>query len=81
MAGGKSKKAGSLSMIECMTCKIWVDLDSCKGLTEMSESERNKLVLNCWMKKRWSPPFTRRGDRALQEIHLLDQGHTSPHER
>ncbi|KAF2349021.1 hypothetical protein FHG87_020224 [Trinorchestia longiramus] len=35
MAGGKSKKAGSRSMIECRTCKICVDLESCKGLTEM----------------------------------------------
>ncbi|KAF2357031.1 hypothetical protein FHG87_012216 [Trinorchestia longiramus] len=48
MAGGKSKKAGSCNMIECMTCKMWMDLESCKGLTEMSESERNKLVFDCW---------------------------------
>ncbi|KAF2350351.1 SGNH hydrolase-type esterase domain [Trinorchestia longiramus] len=39
MAGGKSKKAGSRSMIECRTCKMWVDLESCKGLTEMNEKE------------------------------------------
>ncbi|KAF2365667.1 hypothetical protein FHG87_003584 [Trinorchestia longiramus] len=48
MAGGKSKKAGSRSMVECRTCKMWVDLESCKGLTEMSQSERNKLVFDCW---------------------------------
>ncbi|KAF2345303.1 hypothetical protein FHG87_023942 [Trinorchestia longiramus] len=48
MAGGKLKKAGSRSMIECRTCKMWVDLESCKGLTEMSQSERNKLVFDCW---------------------------------
>ncbi|KAF2358611.1 hypothetical protein FHG87_010637 [Trinorchestia longiramus] len=48
MAVGKSKKAGSRSMIECRTCKMWVDLESCKGLTEMSHSERNKLVFDCW---------------------------------
>ncbi|KAF2356427.1 hypothetical protein FHG87_012814 [Trinorchestia longiramus] len=47
MAGGKSKKAGSRSMIECRTCKM-VDLEFCKGLTEMSQSERNKLVFDCW---------------------------------
>ncbi|KAF2359685.1 hypothetical protein FHG87_009565 [Trinorchestia longiramus] len=28
---------------------------------------------------RWSPPLTRRGDKTLPEIHLLDQGHSSPH--
>ncbi|KAF2348085.1 hypothetical protein FHG87_021159 [Trinorchestia longiramus] len=44
MAVGKSKKAGSRSMIECRTCKMWVDLESCKGLTEMSQSKRNKLL-------------------------------------
>ncbi|KAF2344207.1 hypothetical protein FHG87_025037 [Trinorchestia longiramus] len=27
---------------------MWVDLESCKGLTEMTESERNKLVFYCW---------------------------------
>ncbi|KAF2358858.1 Gamma interferon inducible lysosomal thiol reductase GILT [Trinorchestia longiramus] len=48
MAGGKSKKAGPRDMIEYMTCRMWVDLESCKGLTEMSQSERNKLVLDCW---------------------------------
>ncbi|KAF2348593.1 hypothetical protein FHG87_020650 [Trinorchestia longiramus] len=48
MAGGKSRKAGSHSMIECRMCKIWVDLESCKGLTEMSQSERNELVFDCW---------------------------------
>ncbi|KAF2356897.1 hypothetical protein FHG87_012351 [Trinorchestia longiramus] len=48
MVGGKSKKAGSRSMIECKTCKMWLDLESCKGLTEMSQSERNKLVFDCW---------------------------------
>ncbi|KAF2353496.1 hypothetical protein FHG87_015747 [Trinorchestia longiramus] len=48
MAGGKSKKAGSRSMIECRTCKMWVDLKSCKGLTEMRQSEKNKLVFDCW---------------------------------
>ncbi|KAF2366755.1 hypothetical protein FHG87_002486 [Trinorchestia longiramus] len=46
--GGKSKEAGSRSMIEYMTCRMWVDLESCNGLTEMSESERNKLVFDCW---------------------------------
>ncbi|KAF2347780.1 hypothetical protein FHG87_021464 [Trinorchestia longiramus] len=35
-------------MIECRTCKMWVDLESCKGLTEMSQSERSKLVFDCW---------------------------------
>ncbi|KAF2348161.1 Ribonuclease H domain, partial [Trinorchestia longiramus] len=29
---------------------------------------------------RWSPPFARRGDKALPEIQSLDQGHPSPHE-
>ncbi|KAF2362709.1 hypothetical protein FHG87_006530 [Trinorchestia longiramus] len=48
MAVGKSKKTGSRSMIECKTCKMWVDLESCKGLTEMSQSERTKLVFDCW---------------------------------
>ncbi|KAF2349924.1 hypothetical protein FHG87_019320 [Trinorchestia longiramus] len=48
MAGGKSKNPGSHSMSECRTCKIWVDLESCKGLIEMSQSERNKLVFDCW---------------------------------
>ncbi|KAF2348459.1 SGNH hydrolase-type esterase domain [Trinorchestia longiramus] len=48
MAGGKFKKAGPRDMIECMTCKKWVDLESCKGLTEMSQSERNKLVFDYW---------------------------------
>ncbi|KAF2350625.1 hypothetical protein FHG87_018620 [Trinorchestia longiramus] len=48
MAGGKFKKAGSRSMIECRTCKLWVDLESCKGMTETSQSERNKLVFDCW---------------------------------
>ncbi|KAF2349092.1 hypothetical protein FHG87_020154, partial [Trinorchestia longiramus] len=48
MAVGKSKKTGSRSMIECRTCKMWVDLESCKGLTEMSQSERSKLVFDCW---------------------------------
>ncbi|KAF2345037.1 hypothetical protein FHG87_024208 [Trinorchestia longiramus] len=48
MAGGKSKKAGSRSMIECKTCKMWLDLESYKGLTEISQSERNKLVFDCW---------------------------------
>ncbi|KAF2361034.1 SGNH hydrolase-type esterase domain [Trinorchestia longiramus] len=48
MAVGKSKKTGSRSMIECRTCKMWVDLDSCKGLTEMSQSERNKFMFGCW---------------------------------
>ncbi|KAF2343546.1 hypothetical protein FHG87_025698 [Trinorchestia longiramus] len=48
MAGGKSKKAGSRSMIECRTCKMWLDLESYKGLTEISQSERNKLVFDCW---------------------------------
>ncbi|KAF2350568.1 hypothetical protein FHG87_018674 [Trinorchestia longiramus] len=48
MAGGKSKKAGSRSMIVCRTSKMWVDLESCKGLTEMNESERKKLVFDCW---------------------------------
>ncbi|KAF2347000.1 hypothetical protein FHG87_022241 [Trinorchestia longiramus] len=47
MAVGKSKKTGSHSMIECRTCKMWVDLESCKGLTEMSQSERSKLVFDC----------------------------------
>ncbi|KAF2355000.1 hypothetical protein FHG87_014246 [Trinorchestia longiramus] len=42
------KKTGSRSMIECRTCKMWVDLESCKGLTEMSQSERSKLVFDCW---------------------------------
>ncbi|KAF2363653.1 hypothetical protein FHG87_005605 [Trinorchestia longiramus] len=37
MAVGKSKKTGSRSMIECRTCKMWVDLESSKGLTEMSQ--------------------------------------------
>ncbi|KAF2355536.1 hypothetical protein FHG87_013712 [Trinorchestia longiramus] len=41
-------KTGSRSMIECRTCKMWVDLESCKGLNEMSQSERNKLVFDCW---------------------------------
>ncbi|KAF2353023.1 hypothetical protein FHG87_016225 [Trinorchestia longiramus] len=45
MAGGKSKKAGSRSMIGC---KMWVDLESCKGMNEMSQSERHKLVFGCW---------------------------------
>ncbi|KAF2343544.1 hypothetical protein FHG87_025700 [Trinorchestia longiramus] len=48
MAVGKSKKTGSCSIIECRTCKMWVDLESCKGLTEMSQSERSKLVFDCW---------------------------------
>ncbi|KAF2361297.1 SAC domain [Trinorchestia longiramus] len=48
MTGGKSKKAQSCSMIECMTCRIQVNLEACKGLTEMSESERNRLVFDCW---------------------------------
>ncbi|KAF2365354.1 hypothetical protein FHG87_003880 [Trinorchestia longiramus] len=47
MAVGKSKKTGSRSMVECRTCKMWVDLESCKGLTEMSQSERSKLVFDC----------------------------------
>ncbi|KAF2347322.1 hypothetical protein FHG87_021923 [Trinorchestia longiramus] len=53
MAVGKSKKTGSCSMIECRICKMWVDLESCKGLTEMSQSERSKLVFDCiwWMKE------------------------------
>ncbi|KAF2358981.1 hypothetical protein FHG87_010261 [Trinorchestia longiramus] len=48
MAGGKSKKAGPCSMIECMMCKMCVKLESYKGLTEMSESQGNKLVFDCW---------------------------------
>ncbi|KAF2350081.1 hypothetical protein FHG87_019165 [Trinorchestia longiramus] len=48
MAGGKSKKAGPRDMIECTTWKMWADLESCKGLTEMSQSERTKLVCDCW---------------------------------
>ncbi|KAF2345048.1 hypothetical protein FHG87_024196 [Trinorchestia longiramus] len=48
MAVGKSKKTESRSMIECRTCKMWVDLESCKGLTEMSQKERSKLVFDCW---------------------------------
>ncbi|KAF2346818.1 hypothetical protein FHG87_022428 [Trinorchestia longiramus] len=48
MSVGKSKKTGSHSMIERRTCKMWVDLESCKGLTEMSQSDRNKLVFDCW---------------------------------
>ncbi|KAF2363824.1 hypothetical protein FHG87_005411 [Trinorchestia longiramus] len=48
MAGGKFKKAGSCSMIECMMCRMWVDLEMCKGFTEVGESEKNKLVFNCW---------------------------------
>ncbi|KAF2354006.1 hypothetical protein FHG87_015241 [Trinorchestia longiramus] len=48
MVVGKSKKTGSRSMIECRTCKMWVDLESCKGLTEMSQKERSKLVFDCW---------------------------------
>ncbi|KAF2357800.1 hypothetical protein FHG87_011446 [Trinorchestia longiramus] len=48
MAGGKSKKTALRGVIECMTCKMWVDLESCKSLTEMSESERNKLVFDYW---------------------------------
>ncbi|KAF2367187.1 hypothetical protein FHG87_002042 [Trinorchestia longiramus] len=47
-ADGKSKKAGSHSMAECTTCRMWVDLKSCKSFTEMSESEWNKLVFDCW---------------------------------
>ncbi|KAF2365266.1 hypothetical protein FHG87_003965 [Trinorchestia longiramus] len=43
-----SKKAGFRSIIECRTCKMWVDLEFCKGLTEMSQSEKNKLVFECW---------------------------------
>ncbi|KAF2367638.1 hypothetical protein FHG87_001609 [Trinorchestia longiramus] len=43
MAGGKSKKAGPHDIIECMTCRTGVDLESSKGLTE-----RNKLVFDCW---------------------------------
>ncbi|KAF2345212.1 hypothetical protein FHG87_024032 [Trinorchestia longiramus] len=43
-----SKMAGLRDIIECMTCKMWGDLKSCKGLTEMSQSERNKLVFECW---------------------------------
>ncbi|KAF2347942.1 hypothetical protein FHG87_021301 [Trinorchestia longiramus] len=30
------------------TGKTCGDLESCKGVTEMSESERNKLVFDCW---------------------------------
>ncbi|KAF2352458.1 hypothetical protein FHG87_016785 [Trinorchestia longiramus] len=48
MSGGKFKKARPRYMIEWMTCKKWVDLESCKGLTEMSQSERNKLVFDYW---------------------------------
>ncbi|KAF2356547.1 hypothetical protein FHG87_012695 [Trinorchestia longiramus] len=48
MAGGKSKKAGPHNIIECITCRMWVDLESCKGLTEMSESQGNKSVFDCW---------------------------------
>ncbi|KAF2348098.1 Zinc finger C2H2 LYAR-type [Trinorchestia longiramus] len=44
MADCKSKKAGSRCMIHCRMCKMSVDLESCKGLTEMSLSVRNKLV-------------------------------------
>ncbi|KAF2360219.1 hypothetical protein FHG87_009021 [Trinorchestia longiramus] len=32
-------------------------------------------------KKKKNPPFARKGDKALTEIHLLDQGHPSPHGR
>ncbi|KAF2355313.1 hypothetical protein FHG87_013932 [Trinorchestia longiramus] len=48
IAGGKTNNAGPCDMIECMTCKMWVDLEACMGLTEMSQSERNKLVFECW---------------------------------
>ncbi|KAF2359140.1 hypothetical protein FHG87_010107 [Trinorchestia longiramus] len=48
LAGGKSKKVVPHNTIECTACKMWVDMESCKGLTEMSESERNKLVFDCW---------------------------------
>ncbi|KAF2365489.1 hypothetical protein FHG87_003743 [Trinorchestia longiramus] len=27
---------------------MWVDEESCKGLTNMSQSERSKLVFDCW---------------------------------
>ncbi|KAF2364674.1 Reverse transcriptase domain [Trinorchestia longiramus] len=40
MTGGKTKKAATRDMIECMTCKTWVDLETCKGLTEMSQIYR-----------------------------------------
>ncbi|KAF2363655.1 hypothetical protein FHG87_005584 [Trinorchestia longiramus] len=42
----KARKEGSRSMIEGITCGMWVDMESCKGLT--SESERNELVFDCW---------------------------------
>ncbi|KAF2345330.1 hypothetical protein FHG87_023914, partial [Trinorchestia longiramus] len=38
MADGKSKKVGSRSMIECRTCKMGVDLEPCKGLTDESNN-------------------------------------------
>ncbi|KAF2344658.1 hypothetical protein FHG87_024586 [Trinorchestia longiramus] len=28
--------------------RMWMDLELCKGLTEMNESQRNKLVFDCW---------------------------------
>ncbi|KAF2361920.1 Zinc finger C2H2-type [Trinorchestia longiramus] len=43
MAGRRARKAGSCSMIECMTCVMWADMELCKGLTEMSEGEKNEL--------------------------------------
>ncbi|KAF2350790.1 hypothetical protein FHG87_018449 [Trinorchestia longiramus] len=36
----------SPSMIEHMTCGMWVEMESCKGLTKMSVSEGNPLVLD-----------------------------------
>ncbi|KAF2365952.1 hypothetical protein FHG87_003299 [Trinorchestia longiramus] len=30
-----------------MTCGMWVEMESCKGLTKMSVSEGNPLVLDC----------------------------------
>ncbi|KAF2354164.1 hypothetical protein FHG87_015083 [Trinorchestia longiramus] len=72
MAGGKSKKAGSHGMIECMICKMWVDLESCKGLTEMSQSERNKLVFDCW--KCMVDEKVKMADYAEQVIDDMDEG-------
>ncbi|KAF2350476.1 hypothetical protein FHG87_018770 [Trinorchestia longiramus] len=42
MADSEARKAGSHNMIECMTCKMWMDLLLSKSLTEISE--RNELL-------------------------------------
>ncbi|KAF2345672.1 hypothetical protein FHG87_023572 [Trinorchestia longiramus] len=35
-------------MIQCMTCILWVDMELCKGLSEVNDSNLRKFVFDCW---------------------------------